>query len=130
MRRRRILYLTATAAVTVIGLLSRRVAWLPAETGDALWAVMVFCLLRMVMPRCRLSLVALTALGISYLVEFSQLIRWPWLTTLRTTTLGHLLLGQGFLWIDLVAYTIGVAVVYLLAYWYEFHDLHVPRTKL
>ena len=31
---------------------------------------------------------------------------------IRSTFLGHMLLGQGFLWSDLLAYTIGIAVIY------------------
>jgi len=100
-------------------LLSRKVSFVPAETGDALWAVMVFCLCRAVLIRKPLGLIALISLLVSYGVEASQLIQWDWLVRLRSTTLGHLLLGQGFLWKDLVAYTIGVATIYLCAKRFE-----------
>jgi hypothetical protein len=33
-----------------------------------------------------------------------------WINKLRATWPGHMILGQGFLWSDLVAYTLGVAM--------------------
>ena len=55
----------------------------------------------------------------SYCVEFSQLIRWPWLVEFRSTTIGHLMLGQGFLWSDLIAYMIGIQLFYILTDYIE-----------
>ena len=41
-------------------------------------------------------------------IEFSQLLSYEWLMQLRSTRMGALVLGQGFLWSDIVAYTAGV----------------------
>lgn len=95
-----------------LGLLSREVDALPDETGDALWAMMVFCVWRILLIKQRLSVVAAVALAHAFLVEFSQLLTFPWLVSFRNTFIGHMMLGQGFLWIDLVAYTIGVLCIY------------------
>ncbi|SDF23584.1 Protein of unknown function [Bacteroidales bacterium KHT7] len=97
-----------------IGLISRRIGWIPTETGDALWAMMVFCLWRIVLHNKKLSLVAITSLAHCYLVEFSQMITWRWLVSFRQTFIGHMMLGQGFLWIDLLAYSIGIIVIYMI----------------
>ena len=97
-----------------IGLISRRIDWIPAETGDALWAMMVFCLWRIVLQNKKLPLVAITSLVHCYLVEFSQMITWRWLVSFRQTFIGHMMLGQGFLWIDLLAYSIGIIVIYMI----------------
>ena len=97
-----------------IGLISRRIDWIPAETGDALWAMMVFCLWRIVLQNKKLPLVAITSLVHCYLVEFSQMITWRWLVSFRQTFIGHMMLGQGFLWIDLLAYCIGIIVIYMI----------------
>ena len=97
-----------------IGLISRRIGWIPAETGDALWAMMVFCLWRIVLQNKKLPLVAITSLAHCYLVEFSQMITWRWLVSFRQTFIGHMMLGQGFLWIDLLAYSIGIIVIYMI----------------
>jgi hypothetical protein len=50
------------------------------------------------------------ALAFSYAIEISQLYHQPWIDHIRQTTLGHLTLGTTFIWTDLVAYTVGVAV--------------------
>lgn len=112
MKQKLIVSLIGIVILIPLGLLSRRVAWIPAETGDALWAMMVFCFWRIILCRKPLLTVAVVSLATAYLVEFSQLITWPWLVSLRSTTLGHLVLGQGFLWVDLLAYTIGVGCIY------------------
>ena len=55
---------------------------------------------------------AVAALITSFAIEFSQMLTPDWLVKIRSTFLGHMLLGQGFLWSDLLAYTIGIAVIY------------------
>ena len=48
------------------------------------------------------------ALVFCYLIEVSQLYQGEWLNQIRRTTLGGLILGYGFLWRDLLSYTVGV----------------------
>jgi hypothetical protein len=55
---------------------------------------------------------AVAALITSFAIEFSQMLTPDWLVKIRSTFMGHMLLGQGFLWSDLLAYTIGIAVIY------------------
>ncbi len=105
----RLVYLGSIVAVIVLGLVSRRVPAVPAAVGDALWAAVVYCCWRIVLTRRQPWVSAAAALVTSYAVEFSQLIRWDWLVRVRATTIGHLLLGQGFVWSDLIAYTAGIA---------------------
>ena len=97
-----------------LGLFSRHINWLPSETGDALWAMMMFCIWRFLLINRNLNFVAIISLICCYAVEFSQLITWQWLVELRKTFIGHMILGQGFLWIDLLAYTIGIACIWLV----------------
>ena len=108
-------YASAVIALIALGLLSRRISGIPDVCGDALWAMMVFCCWRIVLVRRPLKSVAVVALITSYLVEFSQILSFDWLVRLRSTFLGHMLLGQGFLWIDLLAYTIGIIIIYIVA---------------
>lgn len=54
------------------------------------------------------------ALAVSYAVEFPQLYQGAWAQAVRSTSIGHLALGSGFDWLDLVAYTIGVFVGLIL----------------
>ena len=111
--RLRLFYAFMAVLLIFVGLTSRRFVAIPCATGDCLWAMMVFCCYRFLLVQTKLPKVAAISLLTAYVVEFAQLIRWPWLVQLRSTTLGHLVLGQGFLWTDLVAYTVGVALIYL-----------------
>ncbi|WP_373330910.1 ribosomal maturation YjgA family protein [Salmonirosea aquatica] len=44
---------------------------------------------------------------VCYCIELSQLYQADWINTLRSTRLGGLVLGFGFLWSDLVCYFVG-----------------------
>ena len=111
-RKLRICYLAGIAVLIALGLLSRRVKFVPAACGDALWAMMVYCCFRIVLIRKPMIISAMAALITSFAIEFSQMLTPDWLVKIRSTFLGHMLLGQGFLWSDLLAYTIGIAVLY------------------
>lgn len=115
-------YTSAVIALIALGLLSRRINGIPDACGDALWAMMVFCCWRIVLVRRPLKSVAVVALITSFLVEFSQILSFDLLVRLRSTFLGHMLLGQGFLWIDLLAYTIGIIVIYIITVFIEKKD--------
>lgn len=99
--------------VLALGLASRSksIPW-PAffaeYAGDTLWALLVFLLLRFLAPARPVVHIAVAALAFSYAVEVSQLYSAPWLDALRRTLPGRLVLGAGFLWSDLVCYTVGV----------------------
>lgn len=99
--------------VIAAGLASRSFPLLPAflgaYPGDALWALMVFLMIAFIRPAMALPVLACLALATAFLVEASQLYQAPWITAIRATTLGHLVLGTGFQWFDLCAYTVGVA---------------------
>lgn len=77
--------------------------------GDALWSVVVFLGLGFLFPRAATFTLALSALTISWAVEFSQLYRAPWLDAVRATLPGKLILGNTFNLPDLPAYAFGVA---------------------
>ena len=111
----RLCYGLAIILLIMVGLCSRKIGSIPSETGDALWAMTLFCFIRVLFPTIGLNVVAIVSLAGSFAVEFSQLIRWEWLVEFRSTTIGHLLLGQGFLWADLFAYVLGVALILLVA---------------
>ena len=112
MKRKILISLIGIVVLIPLGLYSRHITWLPKETGDALWAMMVFCFWRIILVKSKLRTVAIVSLAHSFIVEFSQLLRWPWLVSFRDTFVGHMMLGQGFLWTDLVAYVIGITIIY------------------
>ena len=91
---------------------------LPAGTrdilGDALWAAMIVWLVSLVASRAAVWQRAATALAICCAVELSQLIKHPVLEAIRSSTLGHLVLGSDFFFRDLVAYSGGIAAAVML----------------
>ena len=82
--------------------------------GDALWTVAVYLGWKLVFPAMVPWKLGLTALGQSVGVEFLQLYHTPWLDGIRRNHFGHLLLGSTFNPMDLVAYSVGAAVVFLI----------------
>lgn len=54
--------------------------------------------------------VFLISLLFCYFIEVSQLYQASWINNLRNTTIGGLILGHGFLWSDILAYTFGVTI--------------------
>ena len=103
------------ASVVALGFGSRRYgAYLPAfvaqYAGDRLWALMVFLGFGVIAPTSPTSHRAGLALVASYAVEVSQLYHAPWIDSLRQTRIGGLVLGLGFLWSDIVGYSVGVGV--------------------
>lgn len=117
--RNRIGYFIAFCAVIALGLGARKyAAWLPKfvadYAGDTLWALMVFVGLGFFFPRWSSLRVAVVALLFSFAVELSQLYHAPWINSVRHTRIGGLVLGFGFLWSDLLCYTVGVATGWLI----------------
>lgn len=115
MNRSRLRYLILAAITIALGLLLQQVRsslpfTLADVVGDALWGVMIYWLVGVLLPQSRTLGKAAIALAICWLVELSQLYHAPWIDSWRATTLGHLVLGSGFDLRDLVAYAIGVLV--------------------
>lgn len=114
-KRNRLLYAVFTIVVIMLGLSSRKFAFalpdlLNDYLGDALWALMIFVGFGFLFPKIETRKLAFISLIFCYGIEISQLYHAEWIDSIRATTLGGLVLGYGFLWSDLVAYTIGVGV--------------------
>lgn len=112
MIRTRFVYLIAATVVVFLGLASRRYreqlpAFLAEYAGDTLWALMVFLLVSTLLAGRPILVRAAISLALAFLVEISQLYHAPWIDSIRQTTLGGWALGFGFLWTDLVCYSIG-----------------------
>ncbi|HEY6914185.1 MAG TPA: DUF2809 domain-containing protein [Paludibacter sp.] len=113
MKRNRLIYLGTVIATITLGLLSRRFShYLPeiinSYLGDALWALMIFQFVAMVFPTRKTFQIAFFSLIFCYLIEISQLYHAPWIDAVRNTRLGGLVLGFGFLWTDIIAYSFGI----------------------
>lgn len=112
--RRRLPFLCALLVLCAAGLFvrSRNAVFsnfFAAYFPDAAWTMAVYCGFGALF--CRgVGIHFPAALGVSFLIELSQLWHPPFLDALRATTLGGLVLGYGFLWSDLVCYTVGACV--------------------
>ena len=106
----RFLYFLITAFVVLLGILSRKVDVIPLFVGDMLYAVMIYFGFRMLFINHKNKIIF--PLLFCYLIELQQLYHADWIVEIRNTTLGHYALGQGFLWGDLVCYTVGVGVAF------------------
>jgi len=85
-------------------------AFLAEYAGDTLWALMLFLLVSTLLAGQPVRARAVISLALAFLVEISQLYHAPWIDSIRQTTLGGLVLGFGFLWTDLVCYSVGVMI--------------------
>jgi hypothetical protein len=120
-KRNRLLYLLIIILVIILGLLSRKFSYnfpiiVNDYLGDALWAAMVFYIFAFIFNRKDTLGVALIGLLFCYLIELSQFYHAGWIDSIRATTIGGLVLGFGFLWSDILAYTIGISAAALNEY--------------
>ena len=127
MKRNRLLYLILTIIVMVLGLLSRKISGLPKiielYSGDILWALMVFLLFAFLFNKKSTIFIISWAIICSYSIEISQLYHASWIDAIRNTVLGGLILGFGFLWSDLVCYTIGIIIGIII-------DIMINKTNI
>mgnify|MGYP000101893390 CR=1 FL=1 len=114
MKNSRSLYFLVTLVVVLLGVLSRKITLLPLFVGDILYAVMIYFGFRFLFLHTNNTIKILLPLLFCFFIELQQLCDAAWLVSIRETTLGHYALGQGFLWSDLVCYTIGVALAFFI----------------
>ncbi len=107
---KRLGYVILIVIVIALGISSRKVEGFPLFVGDTLYAVMVYFGLRMVFVNLDLKKTAFLALLFCFGIELLQLYDVEWLLEIRRTTLGHYVLGQGFLWCDLGFYILGITM--------------------
>lgn len=102
----------------IAGLASRSSAielhpFLEQYLGDTLWALLVYWGFRFVLKQKSESIAMLAALLFSFLIEVSQLYQADWANNIRQYKLVGLVFGYGFLWSDIVCYSIGIAFGYI-----------------
>jgi hypothetical protein len=93
----RIHYFILILIVIALGITSRKIDGVPTFFGDTLYAVMVYFGMRMFLVNFNIKKIAILALLICFAIEFLQLYDAEWMLEIRRTTLGHYVLGQGFL---------------------------------
>lgn len=109
----RLTYFWFCIVTLIIGILSRQVNIIPHFVGDILYSCLIYFGFRFLFPNQKIITSSLLSLFFCFSIEFLQLYEATWLVSLRQTLLGQYILGQGFLFTDLICYTIGA----LLASW-------------
>ncbi|MCD8080419.1 MAG: DUF2809 domain-containing protein, partial [Bacteroides sp.] len=122
MIKKRLMYLAAVLTCILLGLSSRRYgpalpSFVTGYAGDILWAAMVYYGFRFLLPASPIRRSALWAFLFSWCIEFSQLYQAEWIRQLRAHRFAALVLGQGFLWSDLLCYTAGIAFALCMDYY-------------
>lgn len=78
--------------------------------GDVLWAMMVYVGFAFIFNKVTYKKITIMAFIFSYAIEFSQLYQASWINSIRATTIGALVLGHGFLFTDLICYSLGIGI--------------------
>jgi hypothetical protein len=113
--RNRIIYALIILLVIGLGLGSRAYPHLLPDfiatyAGDTLWALTAFLVIGFIFPSMPTIRVAILALLFAFFIEVTQLYHAPWIDEIRHNRLAALVLGQGFLWSDLICYSVGVTI--------------------
>ncbi|MFB3164682.1 DUF2809 domain-containing protein [Neobacillus sp. 179-J 1A1 HS] len=108
-------YFIAVIITILLGLASRKYShllfsFLAENAGDVLWAMMVYFGIRFLFFKKTIETAILLSFLFSFGIEFSQLNQEDWINQIRGTMLGALILGKGFLTVDLIRYTIGIVI--------------------
>jgi len=82
--------------------------------GDVIWAGAFLFLLRMIFINTALWTLAVWCYVLGVLDEVTQLIHTAFTDKIRSTTIGRLMFGTGFLWSDILCYAIGTILALLL----------------
>ena len=117
--RNRMIYLFFTLLIMCLGLASRKyIYYLPIflgkYAGDTLWATMVYLGLAFIFNKFTTKIITIISLIFSYGIEISQLYQGEWINNVRSTLIGSLVLGHGFLFSDLICYTIGIVIAIII----------------
>ena len=109
----RIRYFIITIIIMFMGLLSRKFMFIFPRNiapfiGDMLWAMMVYFGFRFLFPKLNITKSLVLAFLFSFSIEISQLYQAQWINNIRNTIIGGLILGHGFLFEDLISYSIGI----------------------
>ncbi len=114
MKNNRLNYFVLILLVLILGILSRKISNIPLFIGDVLYAVLIYFGLRFLFIHLKTHKTFLLSLLFCFGIEILQLVQIDWLIAIRKTTLGHYILGEGFLWSDLLCYIIGTLIAFII----------------
>jgi glycopeptide antibiotics resistance protein len=110
-------YFVAVVITILLGLASRKFGYLlfsflAENAGDVLWAMMVYFGFRFLFLKKSMLTASFLSFLFSFGIEFSQLYQEDWINQIRGTLLGALILGKGYLTVDLIRYTTGIVIAF------------------
>lgn len=119
--RNRIIYFALIILFVILVLATRKYPelfplFIAKYGGDTLWASLIYLGFGYVFKKKSILDIAFFSLIFAYLIEISQLYQATWINEIRNTTLGGLILGFGFLWSDIICYTVGIFTGILFEY--------------
>ncbi|HBD26007.1 DUF2809 domain-containing protein [Flavobacterium sp.] len=114
MKSNRLNYFILILLVMILGIVSRKISNIPLFIGDVLYAVLIYFGLRFLFINLKTYKTFLLSLLFCFGIEVLQLVQIGWLIAIRKTTLGHYILGEGFLWLDLLCYIIGTLIAFII----------------
>ena len=122
----RFAYFHASIICIILGLTFRKFGQLlplviAENAGDVLWAMMVYFGFRFFLVGKCFRTAILLSLLFCFGIEFSQLYQVDWMNQIRSTLFGALVLGKGFLPIDLLRYTTGILIGTIIDKWFLFN---------
>lgn len=109
MKRNRKVYFILIVVSIFMGLLSRTSLipqFIYPYIGDFFYSLMFFFIIGFLFPTMRTLKVVFVSVSLCYFVELLQLYQADWINSIRQTRLGGLVLGFGFLWSDIISYTL------------------------
>jgi Protein of unknown function (DUF2809) len=112
--RPRFVYFILALLTIVLGIASRKIVGIPLFVGDILYAVLVYFGFRWLFLKSKILWQIGLPLLFCFAIEIQQLSTAAKLVAIRETTLGHYVLGQGFLWSDFLCYLIGLGLAYVV----------------
>ena len=83
--------------------------------GDLLVVILLYCLVRSFL-KISMSIACLSVLLFSYLIETLQYFNFVQLIGLGHSQAANIIIGNYFTWIDIVAYTLGILLVFGIEY--------------
>ncbi|MBB6697045.1 DUF2809 domain-containing protein [Clostridium algidicarnis] len=118
-KRNRINYGILIITVVLLGIGSRKFGYIlprfvASYVGDTLWGLMIFLIIGFLFNYLDTNMVAISSLIFCFFIEFTQLYHSVFIDSIRSTVIGGLILGFGFLWSDLICYIIGIIIGVLI----------------
>jgi len=90
--------------------------------GDFLVVILIYCFVRSFFKISAFH-AAIGALIFAYLVEFLQYLKLVQLLGLQNSKISNIVIGNYFEWIDMLAYTLGIVLVFLM------ESIRLPKLK-